>query len=170
MTKDVADISIPLPSWSQIIQRVIMARGEQGDIDYNQLVGEELATEQVAELMVVLGEIATSAGIAKGAIATELARRMKEEDRTGLEAAGQWVTFKPKRSTKVSNIEGYWKYMLANPELLPKAFNPNDTRKTGIPSSVFDTFFETTEGSEPVLSTIPLTVLEENRNKRARQE
>jgi hypothetical protein len=165
--------TIPLPPWQAIIARVIAFRSsnEDADIDYDQLVGEELDTEGVAELMLIFTEINTAAWVAKKAMTNELARRMAAEERTSLEVAGTLVTWKPKKGDpKVTDTAGFWEYMKANPDLLEAAFNPNNLRKTGIPSSVFDTFFEVKDGVEPVIGTIPMHIIEKLRNEKERQQ
>jgi len=161
-----------LPRWQDIIARVIGFRSsdEDAEIDYGQLVGEELTTEQVAELLLIFTEINTAAWVAKKAMTAELARRMASEERTSLEVAGSLVTWKPKKEQRIVDTEGFWEYMKANPDLLPAAFNPNNTRKTGIPSHVFDTFFEVREGVEPVIGVVPMFIIEELRNKKERQQ
>lgn len=166
------DISVELPHWHQVLSRVLSLRAvnEEADITYPQLIGEELGTEGVAEMMVVMAEVAIAAAVARKAMENELARRMADDEVTAIEVAGQLVTWKPKKKLVIENEDGFWEYMMAHPEVLPYAFNPNTTRKTGVPSAVFDTFFREEMGVEPVMSTIPMWKIEENRNKRARQE
>ena len=145
-----------LPRWQDIIARVIGFRSsdEDAEIDYGQLVGEELTT---------------MAGTVKKAIIAKMAELMAAEERTSIEAAGVLVTWKPKKSTRVVDLEAYWDYMRKHPELLPAAFNPNDMRKTGIPQTVFDTFFEEVPGVSPVIGLAPMWIIEMLRNKKLRQ-
>jgi len=155
-----------LPDWKLAIAKMIALRSEDGDITYNDIIGEELDTVQVAEFLVVMGEVAVAAAAIRRAVTDELARRMASEEITAIEAAGVLVTWKPKKTTRVVDIDGFWSYMRANPHLLEPGFNPNSLRKTGIPASVFDTFFEEVPGVEPVISEIPMFVVERNRNKK----
>lgn len=160
------------PTWQQVVSRAIRLRAEQAaseSIGYEELVGEDLTLEQVAELLVVIGEVATAAYKAKAAIAAHLASQFETEGRTSIEVAGMLVLFKPKRTLRVKDPDGFWEYMRANPELLDPAFNPNNIRKTGIPESVFDTFFEYEVGHTPEITEVPMWVIEDNKRRKEQQ-
>ena len=62
--------------------------------------------------------------------------------------------------------EGFWSWMRSNLELLEVAFNPNSIRKTGIPGSVFDSFYEVVESDKPKVVSIPVEIIEANKQRR----
>jgi len=157
---------------AQMVSRVLMLRVEKGDIDWAQLAGaadNELTTAELAQLYVSALEYRTAVGKTVNAMKDELARRMAAEEITSIDTATTLVTWKPKQTRKVVDSAGFWEFMANNPELYEVAFNPNDARSTGMPSSVFDTFFEKIPSVDPVLSEIPHEVLAEIRNKKERQ-
>jgi len=161
-----SDYETPLSR--DVVGVAVSLRAEAEPPQYHELIGEDLPIDQLAELWLSLQEYQRAAKQALDAIAKELGAQLEDRD-GGIEVDAVWVSYKPRKSSRVTDIDGFWEFML-NPEnigYLPKAFNPNNIRKTGIPESVLDTFYEVKETPTPVLSDVPVYVL--NRNK-ARKE
>ncbi len=132
---------------------------------YQELVGVDLPIDQLAELWVLVVAYQRAAKNVVDQVAKELGQRL-EKHGSGVTVLDEWVMFKTRKSSRIADPEGFWEWMKANPDLLEAAFNPNSVRKTGIPSSVLDTFFEVVESPTPELSSIPIHVLERNKQRK----
>ena len=150
-----------------LIERATRLRAEQTDDapSFQELVGVDMETEELAELWLILVEYQRAARNVVAALAAELGTKL-EASGNGVEIMDQWVFFKKKRTSRIADAEGFWEWMKANPEYLEAAFNPNTMRKTGIPASILDTFFEQVEKPEPEVSSVPIYVLERNKAKK----
>lgn len=158
-----------VPTPETMVKQAIILRTEEQPT-YDELVGVDLPTEDLAELYIRMQEYQRAAKRVLDVLASELGDALTELG-TGVQVGDDWVMFKPRRSSRfMGDSEGFWEYMLANPELLPKAFNPNTLRKTGIPESVLDTFFDIEESAQPFVSTVPIHVLENAKRQRGNKK
>jgi hypothetical protein len=152
-----------LPTAQQMVTWAMGIRIEDGAAEgftVDELVGgQELSDHEVAQLWLSMQHYRRAASAAEKALADEMASRMAERE-SGLEVNGEWVMYKARKTKRVVDVEGFWEWMREHPESMASAFNPNSVRKTGIPPAVFDTFFEMVETGSPVLSSVPLEVLE----------
>ena len=161
------DQAIPHPG--VLTDAAVMFRAEGEPPTYNELVGEDLDDDELGQLWLTMTEYQRAAKVALDAITQELGSRLADRD-TGLTVGTDWITYKPRRTSRVVDSEGFWEWIKANPDYLEAAFNPNSIRKTGIPSAVLDTFYEVVESPQPMVSSIPVHVLERNKQRKADNE
>ena len=144
----------------------------EGDISFEDLIEEEVETEALAELWLLYDEYRAAANRVEKILNDELGRRMKEEDSRF--SIGDWQVFLGYRSTseKCIDADGFWQVILADPDQVPRYFNPNVARMGSLPPSVRDTFFEKTRPpkAEKMAVAAPAQVLEDARTKRELRE
>lgn len=160
-----------LPNTAQLTSWAMAIRAEDGaqqPVLYDEIVGVELDDSEVAQLWLSMVHYQRAAQAAVTALVTELGKRL-EALGTGIEVGDEWIMYTPSKSSRIADAAGFWQWIKDNPEYLEPAFNPNTIRKTGIPSSVFDTFFEVVEAPKATVSSIPLHVLERNRQRDLRE-
>ncbi len=155
------------PRAADLVRLAIMLRTEGEPPTYGELVGVDLNVEQLARLWIEAVEHQVAAKSVVAAIAAELGPALARHGGP-IEIDTELVFYKTKTGKRIADPQGFWEWMKANPELLEVAFNPNSARKTGMPSSVFDTFYETTESDDPVVSAIPVHVIEANKQRKER--
>ena len=155
------------PRASDLVHTSIMLRTEGEPPTYQELVGADLPVEQLARLWLETIEHQTAAKAVVAAVAAELGPALARHGGP-VEVDTNLVFFKTKKTKRITDAEGFWEWMKANSELLEVAFNPNAARKTGMPSSVFDTFYEDQETEDPVVSSIPVHVIEANKQRKER--
>lgn len=150
-----------------LIERAMRLRAEQNEEppSFQLLVGEDMEQSELAELWLVMVETQRAARNVVAAIADELGTAMGQSGE-GTQIGEDWVFYKTTKKSRIADPEGFWDWIKANPEFMEAAFNPNSIRKTGIPASVLDTFYEVVESDTPVVSSIPVHVLERNQQSK----
>ncbi len=132
---------------------------------YGELIGVDIPLEQLAELWLMMVAYQRAAKNVVDVLAGELGVQLEEHGK-GVTVLEEYVMYKTKKSSRIKDAEGFWEFMKANPELLEVGFNPNAMRKTGIPSSVFDTFYEVAETPKPFVQSVPTHVIERNKQRK----
>lgn len=152
-----------LPTVTQLTTWALGIRAEDGAAEGitadDLLGGQELSDDELAQVWLSQQYYARAAQAAAKALGEELASRIEARG-TGLEVNGEWIMYQSRKTNRIVDAKGFWEWMRQHPEYLDKAFNPNATRKTGMPPAIFDTFFETVETGSPVLSSVPVEILE----------
>ena len=172
MSEDIAELKRDMdmssdheqPTPADLVDMALRLKAEASPT-YQELVGEDLPIDQLAELWLLTLYYQRAAKNVLDVVATELGKRLQKHG-GGVTVLDEWVVFKTSKSSKIEDPEGFWEWMKANPDLLEVAFNPNSIRKTGIPSSVLDTFYEVVESPNPVVTSIPVHVLERNKQRK----
>ena len=156
---------------ASLIDKAIRLRTESKDgFTYDELVTEDLTTDEVAALWLSLSEYKTAAAQVEKAVSEYLAILLVPG---GVELPG-WLVYNTVGSWKepCTNPEGFWSRALQTPEEIPKWFNPNDVKVGSIPPEVRDTFFHRYRDHKPEAeakpSAIPVEVLEKNKAKKRR--
>lgn len=162
-----SDYETPLPR--DLVARAMALRSEGEPPSFDELVGEDMPVDQVAELWLSAQEYQRAAKNVLDAIALHLGN-MLEASGKPVEVMDMLVVYKTKKSSRIADEGGFWNWMKENPEYMT-AFNPNTIRKTKVPPSVLDTFYEVVETPQPVVTSIPVHVIERNKaRKEARGE
>ncbi len=161
------DLALEQPRAADLVRTAVMLRTEGEAATYQELVGVNLRVKQLAQLWIEAVEHQRAAHNVVLEIAAELGPALATHGGP-VEVGTELVFYKTKKRKQIADPEGFWQWMKANPGLLEVAFNPNAARKTGIPSSVFDTFYETIESDDPVVSSIPVHVIEANKQRKER--
>lgn len=158
---------------AQLTSIVLLLRGEEGDIRFDDVVQEPITTEALADVWLQADEWKTAANQLERILNDELARRLDSEDKSTYEV-GEYLVFRGYRSTseKCVNEDGFWNATLieaqSDPEYIRKIFNPNTVRKSAIRPSHRDTFFvkEAPPKAEKQAVYAPLSKIEEAKQKR----
>lgn len=150
-----------------ITKKTYDLRGE-GEIEFSDLIEEEVSTEDLAELWLLFDEWKTAANQAEKILNAELAERMDQED--SMFTFGDWQVFRgwKSQSEKCVDPEGFFEWLAERPHQTAKLFNANSARKGSLPSAVRDTFFEKKRQpkAEKQAVAAPVQVLEDQRQKR----
>ncbi len=152
------------PQAAALVDLAIRLKAEEPPA-YGELIGEDLPIDQLAELWLIMVAYQRAAKNVVTALATELGVQLTEHGK-GVTVLDEYVVFKTRKSSRIADPEGFWEWMKQNPDMLETAFNPNSIRKTGIPSSVLDTFYDVVETPNPVVEAIPLHVIERNKQRK----
>ncbi len=160
-----SDYEQPLPH--DLVDIAIGLRAEDAPPTFGELVGVDLPTDQIAELWLSALEYQRAAKSVVNAIAVQLGIQLEASGKP-VEVNGELVMYKTKKQSRIADPEGFWEWMKNNLEYLEPAFNPNSLRKTGIPESVLDTFYEVVESPKPEVSSIPVHVIERNKQRKGK--
>lgn len=154
------------PSTADLTRISLGLRSEAEPPSFGELVGEDIPDDQLAELWLSAVDYQRAAKAVVDALVAELGTRMKTTD-TAIQVGETLVFYKARISSRIVDNDGFWEWMKKNPDLMEAAFNPNSIRKTGIPASVLDTFYEKVEKPNAEVQQVPVHVIE--RNKKGKQ-
>lgn len=154
---------------ADITDKAMRLKAEGIDPTYNDLVGEDLELDQLADLWLSCTSWKAAANLVDKVIGEKLAGILSAESR-GVEVSGHFVmAISGTKWEKCIDPEGFWTVLLRDPDRISRYFNPNDARKGSLPPEVRDTFFEKGETPKPEAAprpaAIPVQVLETRRNK-----
>lgn len=125
--------------------------------------------EDMAGLWVLATAWKTAVNRLEKMIAAELVARLDG----GAVDIGDLRVFTTKGTPKETciNTSGFLLWLEANPGHAVRVINPNSVKKASLPPAVRDTFFEKTRvykpDTEPVLTAVPIQVLEDNKTRKA---
>lgn len=140
-------------------------------ITFEQLVGEDVDIDGVASMWLAQTEWKTSASAVEKAIADHLAGLLTERGH-GLEVNDHVVFLtKGTKRERCIDVAGFFEWLRGNPDLLDRILNPNAVNKGSLPAAARSTFFEQTLETKPDFvpapTTVPVDVLEDNKQRKA---
>lgn len=151
----------------RLVDKVIRLRAESKEaLDYDDIVNDDLALEDLTRLWIGLGEWKTSLDIVEKAVGHQLVQLL---DRS-IEVDG-FVVYAKTADKKEPCIDepGFFGWLADHPDQTARLFNPNYCRRGALPPAVRDTFFEKVEVPRLDVrpAAVPVEVLETNRQRRA---
>jgi hypothetical protein len=147
-----------LPRIADLLDKATRLRSETKAFTYNELVPDDIGTQELAELWVTSQEWVTAARAVEAVVATELAARFSESH-SNVEASGYLVWLGVRKVEECVDPVGFITWLEENPSEIGKAFNPNTARKGSLPPAVRDTFFEKRRVGEPRMQAVPVEML-----------
>lgn len=143
----------------------------EGEIEFSDLIEEDVSTEELAELWLLFDEWKTAANQAEKILNAELAERMDRED--VMFTFGDWQVFRgwKSKSEKCIDTEGFFGWLATQEDpvdTVERIVNPNNVRFGSLPPAVRDTFFKKSRPpkAEKQAVAAPVQVLEDNRQKK----
>jgi len=142
----------------ELVDKATRLRSEDKTFSYNELSGDDLELQELAELWVTATEWATAARAVKDAIGEELVRVLGDSSRN-VTASGQLIWLGVSTKEECVDPEGFNAWLYDNPAEIERVFNPNTARKGSLPPAVRDSFFEKVQYGEPKMQSVPVEVL-----------